>query len=298
STVELTPIWDCPSRPLGDVNPTGIGFFLGSIFIFSQFATLVQDRVVLVRAGSEVKGVDELRDRGRLSTRTPPCGAEVDRKGTLRAEGLRKISNMLEEGAKTQMRGWLERRLAEHLGTDNEVLVDYVVAIVGKAEGRDDDLRETWTEKLEDFLGDSSGDFVDQLLQAIRTGNFGAGKAVPGNLKGGNGDGSGNSGDNSVGPGALHGVSQEPYQAKGQHQAPQATMVQGSLEGAKVSSSSGAVMGEQHAGRRRGRSDSGSALQPTPGMGVKNSLAGGGVAGNSVPKRPRGEQASGRLGLG
>lgn len=37
---------------------------------------------------------------------------------------------------------------------------------------QDDDLREKWTEKLDDFLAESSADFAEVLLNGIRSGNF------------------------------------------------------------------------------------------------------------------------------
>ena len=41
------------------------------------------------------------------------------------------------------------------------------------ARHQDEDLREKWTEKLDDFLAESSADFTDVLLKGVRTGNFG-----------------------------------------------------------------------------------------------------------------------------
>ena len=38
---------------------------------------------------------------------------------------------------------------------------------------QDDDLREKWTEKLDDFLAESSADFTNVLLDGVRSGNFG-----------------------------------------------------------------------------------------------------------------------------
>lgn len=38
---------------------------------------------------------------------------------------------------------------------------------------QDEDLREKWTDKLDDFLADSSSEFANRLLQGVRTGSYG-----------------------------------------------------------------------------------------------------------------------------
>ncbi|CAM9353582.1 unnamed protein product, partial [Ectocarpus sp. 12 AP-2014] len=89
---------------------------------------------------------------------------------------------------------WLQKSLGNHPENDNG-LIAYVEAIVGDADGPDDDLREKWTEKLDDFLAESSADFANVLLKGVcNGGNFGTVWKGAGGGGGGGGGASAGSG--------------------------------------------------------------------------------------------------------
>ncbi|CAM9262653.1 unnamed protein product, partial [Choristocarpus tenellus] len=196
---------------------------------------------------------------------------------------------MLQEDGRRYLRGWLQKNLAPHVGSDSSSLIDYIVAIVGNADEPDDDLRERWTEKLDDFLGDSSADFVEQLLNAVRSGNYGN---SAGSAKSGHGGGVGvesGGGNGTISKDAPIASPQVPVKQQAQQTQRKANVVKEDLE-----DSEGSDEDSDRQRRRRGqdRGDSGNGTTvatKTTGV-ISNSRS---VTGNRAPKRPRGDSTGG-----
>nr|CCA23889.1 RNAbinding protein putative [Albugo laibachii Nc14] len=72
---------------------------------------------------------------------------------------------------KEQLREWLVRNLEPVCDADPEVLSKYVLALV-QNDPLKDGLRQVCINKLEEFLGEETEEFVSRLFQAIKTGEY------------------------------------------------------------------------------------------------------------------------------
>lgn len=90
-----------------------------------------------------------------------------------------RIANMLFDEADSELlKKWIVKKLEDVSDADSDVLADYVLALV-KTDDPEPVAKASCVENLQDFLGDTSGKFVDDVFAAIKTKAYDPSKPAP-----------------------------------------------------------------------------------------------------------------------
>ena len=84
----------------------------------------------------------------------------------------------IDEADATELKTWIVKKLEKISDADSDVLADYVLALI-RAESPEPELRATAIESLEDFLGNNTNGFVNDVFLAIHTKSYLPGYVPP-----------------------------------------------------------------------------------------------------------------------
>ncbi|KAI5219203.1 hypothetical protein E4T41_08074 [Aureobasidium subglaciale] len=94
----------------------------------------------------------------KLSLRSRAKFSELDQSPTINYATM-----LLDDSASEELKGWVVKRLEDISDADSDVLADYVIALI-RSEESDDAVKQNCLDNLQDFLHDSTPNFVNDVF--------------------------------------------------------------------------------------------------------------------------------------